>query len=154
METGSLFYKKFNNIVESKDYVAWSISMIENNHQSISLYSLSTFKEPYNIFEIEEYFERALKELKVSIPSFEESCYEQIRFLSRIILKDENKAIDIAQDIYHISVELGYPDDLEEWFYISEMRDSFYYGGNRNSYKVKKRLVATIVEAAKQQLKK
>ncbi|HZG72855.1 MAG TPA: hypothetical protein VEY51_15055 [Chondromyces sp.] len=127
--------------------------MLENDRASLSLNILSSLREPLNIFEVEDYFRRALKELDWQEPSYEECAVYYIQHLSKKILEDKNHALEIAYDIYMVVRDLDYPDNLEEWCNISEMIDDFLYGDNRSKLN-KEALIVTIVEEAKNQLKK
>jgi hypothetical protein len=94
MDTKVLYYKKFEGNVKSHDYVDWAFSMLENGISSTSLNILASLKEPLNIFEIEDYFNRVLKELNLREPSHEESAKYYIQFLLREIIDDKSKAIN------------------------------------------------------------
>lgn len=133
MDTLLLFYKRYQGGVKPIDYIDWSLNMLENDCLSFSLNILSSLREPLNIFEVEDYFIRALRELDLQEPSFEECATYYIQHLSEKILKDENSAIEIAYEIYKVVRELDYPGELEEWFNISYMIDDFLYGDNNSN---------------------
>jgi len=130
MDTPILFYKIHQGEVIPIDYINWALKMLENNNDSFSLNILSSLSEPFNIFEVEDYFKRALWELKMQEPTFEECAEYYIQQLAKRILKEENSAIDLAYKIYEIVRELDNCDGLEEWYNISEMIDDFQYGDN------------------------
>jgi hypothetical protein len=153
MDTLILFYKIHKGNVESIDYIDWALKMIENDFASFSLNILSSLREPLNIFEVEDYFKRALRELELWEPSYEECATYYIQHLSKRILEEENNAIDIAYEIYEVVRNLDYPEDLEDWYNISEMVDDFRYSDN-NSKLSKAALIMTIVKEAKNQLRK
>ncbi|KOS64856.1 hypothetical protein FJQ98_21165 [Lysinibacillus agricola] len=148
-----MFYKIYQNQnVKAVDYINWAFSMLENNCSSFSLNILSSLREPLNIFEVEDYFGRALSELELQEPSYEECARYYILHLSEKILQDKNNAVDIVYDINTVIRDIDYPEDLEEWFIISDMIDEFHYGGN-NFKLTKDELIATIMNEAKSQLK-
>lgn len=126
--------------------------MLENNCSSFSLNILSSLREPLNIFEVEDYFGRVLSEMELQEPSYEECARYYILHLSEKILQDKNNAVDIVYDINTVIRDIDYPEDLEEWFIISDMIDEFHYGGN-NFKLTKDELIATIMNEAKSQLK-
>jgi hypothetical protein len=130
VDTPILFYKIHQGEVDPIDYINWALKMLENNNDSFSLNILSSLSEPLNIFEVEDYFKRALRELKMQEPTFEECAEYYIQQLARRILEEENSAIDLAYKIYEIVRELDNCDGLEEWYNISEMIDDFRYGDN------------------------
>ncbi|WP_374966158.1 hypothetical protein [Lysinibacillus sp. RS5] len=148
-----MFYKIYQNQnVKADDYINWAFSMLENNCSSFSLNILSSLREPLNIFEVEDYFGRALSEMELQEPSYEECARYYILHLSEKILQDKNNAVDIVYDINTVIRDIDYPEDLEEWFIISDMIDEFHYGGN-NFKLTKDELIATIMNEAKSQLK-
>ncbi len=144
-----MFYKKYQNQnVNAVDYINWAFSMLENNYSSFSLNILSSLREPLNIFEVEDYFGRALSEMELQEPSYEECARYYILHLSKKILRDKNNAFDIVYDINTVIRDIDYPEDLEEWFTISDMIDEFHYGGY-NFKLTKDELIATIMNEAK-----
>ncbi|MGG3798379.1 hypothetical protein [Metabacillus fastidiosus] len=145
-----LFYKKYKGEVEPVDYINWALKMLENNHFSFSINILSSLREPLNIFEIEDYFRRALKELDLQEPLYEECAEYYIWYLSKQILKDKENALDIAYGIYKV---VDYPENLAEWFNISEMIDDFRYGDNYLNLD-KAALITIIMKEAQNQLER
>jgi hypothetical protein len=129
VDTNALFYKIQKGIVATEDYVKWSYGLIENNVSSPSLNIIASFSFSDNVFEVEDYFKRALNELKIQEPSFETSAKGYIRLLAREILQaNESEVFNLAKRIFGIvGTELNYPDDLLEWYEISEMIDRLQY---------------------------
>jgi hypothetical protein len=79
---------------------------------------------------VEDYFKRAVRELEIQQPSFEFSARGYIGLLANQIIKEENrsKMFDLAYRIFRIvGTELYYPNDLIEWYEISEMIDRIRY---------------------------
>ena len=121
----------------------------------LSLNILSSLREPFNIFEVEIYFRRTLRELDLQEPPFEQCVVHYIRSLSKKILEDENNALDVAYKIYEVvrNFDYPYPADLEAWYNISELIDNYRYGDN--SSKLSKAILIIIIKReAKNQLRK
>jgi hypothetical protein len=129
LDTNALFYKINKRVVTTEDYVKWSYCLIENNVSSPSLHIIASFSFSENVFEVEAYFHRTLKELKIQEPSFETSARSYIILLAREILQaNESEMFDLAKRIFCIvGTELSYPNDLLEWYEISEMVDRLKY---------------------------
>ena len=126
MQTNALFYKMQKGTVLTKDYVNWSINLLENDVSSPSVNIISSFSTGESIFEVEEYFNRALNELEIQKPTFEICARAYIGHLANKIIKENNHSFtfDFAYKIYRIvASDLDYPDDLMEWYEISEMID-------------------------------
>lgn len=153
MDTLLLFYKIYQGDVKPIDYVDWSLNMLENDCSSFSLNILSSLREPLNIFEMEDYFRRAFRELDLQEPSYEVCAAKYIQYLSKKILEDENNALEIAYDIDMVVRDLDYPEGLEEWCNINDMINDFLYRDNISNLS-KDVLMTTIVKAAKNQLRR
>ncbi len=151
MNTPILFYKINQGKDDPVDYINWALKMLESNNESFSLNILSSLREPLNIFEVEDYFKSALRELKIQEPTFEECAEYYIQHLAKRILQEENRAIDLAYNIYEIVRELYNCDGLEEWYNISEMIDDFRYGDNISNLS-KVALIVTIEKEVKKLL--
>lgn len=126
MQTNALFYKIQKGTVLTEDYVNWSINLLENDVSSPSVNIISSFSFGESIFEVEEYFNRALNELETQKPTFEICARAYIGYLANKIIKENNNSFtfDLAYMIYRIvALDLDYPDDLMEWYEISEMID-------------------------------
>ncbi|MFE7064060.1 hypothetical protein ACFVAD_18160 [Sutcliffiella sp. NPDC057660] len=130
MKTPALFYKINKYSVTTSDYILWSHHSLEKGIYSPSLSILSSFSNGDNIFEVEVYFKRAMKELEIEEPCFAESARGYIGFLAEEIMKTDNHVhiFDLAREIFLIvATELNYPEDLMEWYKISELIDRLQY---------------------------
>lgn len=152
METKILYYKIFEKKVEPIDYVNWAYKMLGNGISSTSLNILSSLSEPLSIFEVEEYFYRAVREIDIQEPSHEDCAKYFIWNLLKQIIDDEYKAVDYAYEIYEVVREHFINDELNVWYEISEMIDDYRYGDNVVNI-TRKFLIASIVNEAKKQLK-
>ncbi|MCM3791248.1 hypothetical protein M3221_23220 [Domibacillus indicus] len=153
MNTNALFYKIFNRCITSEDYVPWAFNMLEDDKDSVSLGILSSFKSTNNIFEVEDYFYRTLKELNIQKPSYKEAALEYICYLARKIVTCELDAIETAETIFHIACDLDNPEELEAWLDISDKIDEFKYTENRSSLR-RAILILDIVGEAKRTINK
>lgn len=154
MDTKILYYKRFKGNVMPIDYINWANCMLENENSTTSLNILASLREPLNIFEIEEYFKRALGELSMTEPSNEECAKYYIRHLLRVILNDKNKALNLAYEIYEVVREHFFNEELEIWYIwyeISEMIDDFRYGDNPRNF-THEFLITIIVHETNKQL--
>lgn len=155
MDTKFLYYKKFKGNVLPTDYVSWAYKMLGNGLSSPSLNILATLEEPFNIFEVEQFFKRAINELRLTEPSYEESAEGYVQYLLQQIILDNESAIDIAYEIYKVLREHFDFDykKLANWYEISEMIGDFRYGDNVKNI-TQDALVEVIVQEANKQLEK
>ncbi|WP_251518013.1 hypothetical protein [Oceanobacillus luteolus] len=125
--------------------------MLENEVSTTSLNILASLREPLNIFEVEDYFNRALDELDIEEPLYEECAKCYIRYLLIQIVDDNNKAMNLAYEIYEVIREHFTNEELDKWFEISEMIDDYRYGDNIKNL-TKDFIITIIVDLAKKQL--
>ena len=82
---------------------------------------------PYdNIFEIEAYFNRAVRELAIEQPTLEEAARTYIAFLAAKILEtnDYKRIYHLTDRIFKVScVEMDYPNEFIIWIELSELLD-------------------------------
>ncbi len=134
-ETNLLFYKIQKGTVTTHDYINWSHGLLSNEISSPSLNILSSCSPFDNIFQIESYFNRSLKELGIEQPAFEACARVYIDFLAmKIIETDDHKRIfHLVDRIFKVvAVEMDYPDDLFPWIEICEWMDRINYNYERD----------------------
>ncbi|ARF18658.1 hypothetical protein [Sporosarcina ureae] len=152
MDTGVLYYKILERKVLATDYIGWAFYMLHNEKSTPSLNVLVSLIKPLNIFEVEEYFNRAINELNIAKPSYEESAGHYVRYLLREIVDDPSIAIENAYDIYKIAREHFLDEEQDIWYGISEMIDDFLYGDNIKNI-TRTSLTKVIVLESEHQLK-
>ncbi|MGP7816396.1 hypothetical protein [Niallia sp. 01092] len=151
INTFILYYKMYENKVEAIDYIDWTIAMLKSGYSSDSLLILSSLQEPLNLFEVEDYFKRSVKELNIYKPSYEECARSFIVHLSEMILAGGNNMVEVANEIYSVVRSLEYPEDLIEWYKITEWMDDFRYGDNISNIS-EQTLTEMIIKIAKNQI--
>ena len=133
MDTAILYYKIYNNQVVSADYIQWAQQQLQKDEYSVSVNVLAALQEPFNIFEVEDYFHRASKELNLQKPTIQTAVQQYIILILGEIIQKEDSLIDLAYDIYKITWEHIDDDDLEAaWYEISEKIDDYRYGNHIN----------------------
>ncbi|OZT13690.1 hypothetical protein CHN50_03705 [Priestia aryabhattai] len=132
MNTLELHYHIYQNNVSVADhYLPWAFSMIESDCESASLYILAALQEPYNIFEAEHYFRRAVEELELKVPTEQEcTTYVVYKRLEELM----NQPDDLFNKVYDLSTliiyELDSPKQLASFVEVSDLIDDFLYGDN------------------------
>lgn len=151
MDTTILYYKIYSMTATSKDYISWAFHMLEHNHSSYSINVLSSLSETANIFEVENYFRRAVNEIQLPEPSYNACTIHYLQHLAKQILLDETRAIDHAYEIYEIMREMDEAPCYTTWYEISELIDDYRYGDNPTNLTLPA-LLLSIQRAAKQLL--
>ncbi|KZB90974.1 hypothetical protein LZP85_09685 [Priestia flexa] len=132
MNTLELHYHIYqDNVKVAEHYLPWAFSMIESDYESTSLYILAALQKPYNIFEAEHYFRRAVEELELKVPTEQEcTTYVVYKRLEELI----NQSDDLFNKVYDLSTliiyELDSPKQLASFVEISDLIDDFLYGDN------------------------
>ncbi|MEH7467005.1 hypothetical protein V7195_10805, partial [Priestia megaterium] len=131
MDTRELFYYIYQkSVTAEKHYLPWALSMLEHEQDSLSLSILASLQPPYNLFEIEDYFQRTLKELSLLKPS-EQKCTDYLIYTRlQTIVQHEERALTEANHLYNMFIELDCPTKLVGWLEISDMIDDYQYGDN------------------------
>ncbi len=151
MNTFILYYKIYTKTVTSKDYISWAFHMLENDHSSYSINVLSSLSEPANMFEVENYFRRAAKEIQLPEPSNTAGTIHYLQHLAKKILLDETHAIHLAYEIYEVMREMDDAPDYPTWYEVSELIDDYRYGDNTTNLTLPA-LLTSIQRASKQLL--
>lgn len=129
MDSYTLVYKIHKGIVLVEDYIIWSHTLLQNNVSSNALNRIAALTPKHNLFEVEDYFKKALNELQIELPMIEPSSRAFIALLATQILREENETelFQLAQEIFGVVIDLQYPEDLMGWYNISEMLDRLKY---------------------------
>ena len=133
MDTAILYYKIYNKQVVATDYIQWAQHQLQKDESSKSLNVLAALQEPLNIFEVEDYFNRAAKEIKLVKPTIQIVVQQYIYHLLEKIIQKEETPTELAYEIYKIAWEHSEDEELEvAWYEISEQIDDYSYGDNIN----------------------
>ncbi|MFJ7637821.1 hypothetical protein ACQKIC_01090 [Peribacillus sp. NPDC046944] len=129
MDTTILYYKRYEGKAKPIDYVNWAYQKLTDDSSVNSLKILASFREPLNQFEVEDYFQRVIKEWEMPVPTHEECAKAYLYHLLRQILGEDKHVAHIAYEVYEVVRE--HFNELNVWYDISEMIDEFQCGENR-----------------------
>jgi hypothetical protein len=68
LSTATVFGRRAMSCVTAADYVQWATGMLTDGHDSPNLRMLAGLDERGSVFEAEEHFGRALRELQIPEP--------------------------------------------------------------------------------------
>ncbi|PAD74698.1 hypothetical protein [Paenibacillus campinasensis] len=125
--TRAIFYKIHKGNATAIDYLEWAYRMIEEDQESNSLYMLASMEETENIFKYQDYFNRSLGELEITIPDFEDCAREIIRELCLKIVNKTRDPFEVTRDIFKVTFEIDYPADLSVWVNLDDGIDRIIY---------------------------
>lgn len=136
----------------------WAIKCLEKGHDSRSLRMLASMSDSFTSpFELDEYYQRSLKELGWDKVNYEEYLMRYAKILAEEIVEDKTDPIQTSQNIYSILIDLEYSSELSAWFDINEMIWDYNYflkTGKDDSYwfRPKEKLISIIKKASKELL--
>jgi hypothetical protein len=146
--TDILFYKIYTQQVSVEDYINWACDSLINDIVTENICIISSFAKSDSLFEVESYFHKALDELGIEQPSFESCSKSYIKYLAQGILDGKEDIFELAYKIYKIVAELDFPEELNEWYELSEMIDAVTYNTFYNEYFTKDDVEQRIIEQA------
>lgn len=100
--------------------VAWAMSLLEQGVDTKNLAVLATFIQPLNEFEVEDYFQRVLRELGIRQPCAEEAIEGYAKALAKEVIDGELAPEVGASMIYQANVQAGYPESFGEYTVLDD----------------------------------
>ncbi|WP_145412095.1 hypothetical protein [Paenibacillus xylanexedens] len=125
--TKALYYQVHKGTAKGIDYLYWAVCMVELEQESNSLLKLMSMDKNESVFVFEEYFNRILNELNITIPDFEDCAREIIRQLCLEIINGNKNIFEITKKIFKVTSELDYPIDLSVWNGLDDGVDRITY---------------------------
>ncbi|WP_337100102.1 hypothetical protein [Paenibacillus sp. YIM B09110] len=126
-DTNVLFYRIYKSVISPEDYLNWSYSMLRSGIESKSLLMLSSMNSSDNIFSFEDYFNKSFSEVELHKPTFMESARSYITLLCTEIVNSKRDVFEVTKEIFKISVDLEYPEDLSVWLELDDNVDWIVY---------------------------
>lgn len=143
-ETNLIQYKRYKNWITTTDYLKWANSLAVADIDSITLYKILSMDFNESLFSFEDYFNKFLFELGISIPVYEECARTYLYYLCKEIISNSRNTNDIVKDILKVVSELDYPEDLITWVNIDEDLDRIMYDDQYhkpNEVEVRKQII-------------
>ncbi len=114
-ETRELLAKRYLSRATVEDLVVWAVSMLESGYDTKSLCILASLSLPLYSSEVENYFERSIRELGWVAPEPEENLRWYTRYVAGKILCGEVEPFEGCTLIYQTIPVLDYPHHLVRW---------------------------------------
>jgi hypothetical protein len=99
----------------------WALNCLEKGFDSKSLRMLAPMSRFDSAAELNEFFQRALKELGWDNIGEESFLMRYAEILAQEIVENKIDPIKASRDIYQILRDLDYPTELHGWYEIDEM---------------------------------
>jgi hypothetical protein len=119
-ETNSLLAGRYLGWLTYEEYVNWAVGCLESGLDSKNIRILASLRKPLYSSEVEDYFNRSLRDLGWHLPDRKECLMEYARGFAREIVAGAVSPLDGCRKIYRVVVSLQYPKDLMPWVYLDE----------------------------------
>jgi hypothetical protein len=119
-ETIKLLAERYMGTATYEQYVDWAVSCLEKGIDSKNIRILASLQKPLYSSEVEDYFNRSLKDLGGETPDPKECIIEYARSFAREILSGQISPPEGCRKIYRIAIALQYPRELMSWLYLDE----------------------------------
>ena len=120
VETIKLLAERYMGMATSEQYVDWAVSCLESGIDSKNIRILSSLQKPLYSSEVEDYFNRSLKDLGWELPEPQECIIEYARSFAKEIVSGQASPLEGCRKIYDVVVVLQYPRQMMPWLYLDE----------------------------------
>lgn len=122
-----LLSNRINSTANSKDYIDWAVNALLDKFETPSLVLLAGLDLDKNIsiFDAENYFEKCLQELKLSLPNDGTILRLHLSEISKNIAEEAINPIEGINLIHQRIINpLNHPEDLMPWCFLWEGNSS------------------------------
>lgn len=119
-ETNKILAERHLGSATSEDFVDWAVACLESNLDSKNIRILASLRKPLYSSEVDDYFNRSLKDLGWTMPEPRECLLEYARSIAKQIVSGDLPPLEGCRKIYDVVVALQYPRELMAWLYLDE----------------------------------
>jgi hypothetical protein len=119
-ETNKILAERYLGMATHEDYVDWAVACLDAELDTKNIRILASLRNASSPSEVEDYFNRCLNDLGLTMPDSEECLMEYARGVAQQILSVDILPLDGCRKIYDIAAALGFPGDMIAWLYLDE----------------------------------
>ena len=119
-ETRHLIAQRYIGIAHDEQYVDWAVSCLEAGIDSKNIRILASLQKPFYSVEVEDYFNRSLKDLDWNFPEPKSCVTQYARFIAQEILRGQIAPVEGCHKIYDAVIFLDYPREMSAWVYLDD----------------------------------
>jgi hypothetical protein len=134
LSIATVFGRRAMNRVTAADYVEWATGMLTDGRDSPNLRMLAGLDERGSVFEAEEHFTRALRELQIPEPDETGKLRAYACDLARQILDGTLATEAGVKALYQVCLVTGYARPFMVWLYLDDALDSIRAGDYPYTY--------------------
>jgi hypothetical protein len=126
--TKAIFGKRALGQLSASSYVEWAGEMLVQGYDSYSLRILAGLDKFVSTFEAEDYFNRSLKELDLSLPDSENAIRAYACEIAGQIIEGKVAGQEGVRALNQICIATDYDRDFMTWYELDDALDSLLYG--------------------------
>jgi hypothetical protein len=134
LSTAVIFGRRAMIRITAGDYVDWATGMLTEGHDSPNLRMLAGFDEHGSVFEAEEHFSRALRELQIPEPDTAGKLKAYACDLARQILDGRLAPQAGVKALYEVCLATQYARPFMVWLYLDDALDDIKAGSHPYTY--------------------
>ncbi len=119
-ETLYLLARRYLNRASLGDFVDWAIFLLEEGYDTEHLRMLASLGPAPVFADIEYYFGQTIRELNWIVPPLPILLRLYTQDIARCILDGTMPARDGCREIYGLSLDMNYPNDMTAWLYLDD----------------------------------
>ena len=119
-ETDIMLGRAAMSPVGGEHKIAWAMSLVEQGVMSEALIILAGLSHPMNNFEIEDFVNRALRELSIERPNPTGALLRYAKALALEVIREERPAEAAVVLICEVNTHLNHPDELSRFPRLSD----------------------------------
>jgi len=100
--------------------VAWALSLLEGGVESKNLAILATLHKLPNEFEVDEYFNKVLAELKIEKPATDDATRGLAKVIAHEVIDGDLAPLDGVEQLQSINSAMGYPEYLSKFVSLAD----------------------------------
>lgn len=130
----AIFGKRALQQLSTDDYVDWAGEMLVQGYDSYSLRILAGLDRFASPFEVEDYFQRSVKELGLHIPNSENAIRAYACAIAQQVIDGEVTGQQGVRALYRICLATNYGRDFMIWLELDDALDSLLCGEHPYTY--------------------
>ncbi|MCI0500035.1 MAG: hypothetical protein L0Y36_10240 [Planctomycetales bacterium] len=122
METEELLGKEIVFGITGEDYVKWAETLLSKGCENENIEALASLglESPIDTDEAKLYYNKIIKELKMSLPEKKDALMAYAKYLARQVVDKKISPENGASMLFRICREADYPKELIDWYIITE----------------------------------
>ena len=119
-ETKKILAERYLGTARHEDYVDWAVACLESDLDTKNIRILASLSKSTSPSEVENYFNRSLQDLGLTMPDHRECLVEFARGVAQRIVSNEVSPLYGCGQIYSVVRALDFPHEMIAWLYLDE----------------------------------